>query len=547
VFTFYYYKHNTTPSQKDLKDLSIAFWMNLLGGLNLCDTISKSMDYLDPRKRRAYNLRLVIGYILLAIVIGLGTIIIVYGANGYGINTKTGQIIQNALLFIDSNPGGAKIYLNDKDQNTSTSARLVLPTGNYSLKLTKDGYRDWTRSFNLSEQTVARYVYPFLFPIKPVATNLKSYNEAPGLISESPDRHWLLVQSNQGSVQTIGFDQYDLTTLDQQPPTVTQISIPAPLLTNYSSSSKLTQVEWSTDNNNLLLQHTYTGGTEFIVFNRARPDQSFNVNKTFNTIPSEVSLYNKKADQLYLFDQAGGTLRLGDTGTKVLEPIILKNILAYKPYGRNLITYVTAAGELAGKVSARIWESGQSYKLNEFSTGAKYLIDAAQFAGHFYYVAGSDTADRINIYKDPLDNIKNPAVAKALPLLALHNPGAQKLSFSDNARFIGTQNGQLFAVYDIETDNLYQYPITPVLAGNLEWMDGHRYIGNSDSQVFVMDYDGTNKQTLTASSLAVGGLFNTDYNHLLTITASADGATSVLQDVDMRAGVDLPKNKQPSS
>jgi hypothetical protein len=122
------------------------------------------MDFLDPKKRRAYHIRLIVGYVLVAIVIGLATVILVYGANGYGINTKTGQIVQNGLLFADSKPGGARIYLNDVDQNAATAARLVLPAGNYKLTLKKSGYRDWSRHFTLSEQSVARYVYPFLFP-----------------------------------------------------------------------------------------------------------------------------------------------------------------------------------------------------------------------------------------------------------------------------------------------------------------------------------------------------------------------------------------------
>lgn len=499
------------------------------------------MDYLDPRKRRAYNLRLVVGYILIAIVIGLATVIIVYGANGYGINTKTGQIVQNALLFTDSNPGGAEIYLNNQDQNTRTSARLVLPAGNYTLTLKKDGYREWTRKFILNEQSVARYVYPFLFPVKPVVTDLKTYGSDPGLFTESPDRHWLLVENNEQSAQSPVFDEYDLTTLDQTTPVVQQVAIPAGLLTDFSADSKLTKVEWSTDNNNLLLMHAYSGGNEFIVFNRDRPDQSFNVNKMFNLNPSQVSLYNKKVGQLYVYNQTDGSLRLGDTGSQTMGPVILKNALAYKPYGKSLITYVTNSNETAGKVAARIWDSGQTYKLNEFSAGSKYLVDAAQFQGHFYYAAGSDTTERINIYEDPLDSIKNPALSKALPLLALHDPGAQTIGFSDNARFIGIENGQRFAVYDIETDSLYQYPVTESLADNLVWMDGHRYMGESGGKIFVMDYDGTNRQLLTDTNLASGGSFNTNFQHLLTLVPAADGTSVTLQDVDMRAGVDLPK------
>src|SRR3954463_8609217 len=101
------------------------------------------MDFLDPRKKRAHKIRLIVGYFLVAIVILLSTVILVYGAYGYGINTKTGQIIENGLLFVDSKPGGADIYLNGKKQPTPTSARLVLPSGDYKLSISKDGYHSW--------------------------------------------------------------------------------------------------------------------------------------------------------------------------------------------------------------------------------------------------------------------------------------------------------------------------------------------------------------------------------------------------------------------
>ena len=505
------------------------------------------MDYLDPRQRRAYNIRLIVGYVLVAIVIGLATVIIVYGANGYGINTKTGQIVENGLVFADSDPGGAEIYLNGSDRQTTTPARLILPAGNYTLKLTKSGYRDWSRSFTLSEQSVARYVYPFLFPVKPLTTDLKTYAALPGLFTVSPNQQWLLVENNAVSAQAPVFDQYDTTTLDKTTPDVTQVAMPAGLLTDYSASSKLTEVEWSTDNNNVLLEHTYSGGSEFVVFNRLHPDQSFNVNRLFNIAPTQVNLFNKKADQLYLYDQTAQTLRLGTVSDQTVGPVILSHVLAYKPYAKDLITYVTDQNEPDGQVAARIWDSGQTYKLYEFSAGSYYLIDAAQFNGHFYYVAGSDTAARINIYQDPLNDIKNPQIGKALPMIALLDPGAQKIGFSNNARFVGVEDGQHFAVYDFETGQRYQYPLADPLADNMAWMDGHRFIGDSDGKVLVMDYDGTNQQVLTPTQFPAGALFSADYKHMLTLAPAADGSSTVLQDVDMRAGTDLPKNKQPSS
>jgi hypothetical protein len=498
------------------------------------------MDYLDPRKRRAYNFRLIVGYILVAIVIGLSTYLLKLAANGYGYDIKTGQVVQNGLLFTDSNPSGAEIYLNGQDKHSTTSSRLILQSGSYNLTLKKEGYNDWSREFVLDEQSVARYVYPFLFPAAPKIDSVKAYQASPRLVTQSPDRRWMLVEVTEASSINPTFDMFDSTTLDRTSPAVTRVVLPTSALTKYSSKSKLKTVEWSTDNKHVLLSHIYPGGQEFIVFDRTRPSQTMNVNRLFKITPSEVSLYNKKTGQLYIFNKKDGSLSLGNTGTGLLAPVLTNNVLAFKPYGRNLILYVSGKNDTTGTVTARIWSSGTTYKLSEFGPGSKYLLDLAQFQGNFYYVAGSDSAGKAVIYKNPLDNIKNPAIAKAIPVLALQVSKAQKVSFSNIARFIALENAQHFAVYDIETGDSYRYTLTDNLTDSADWMDGHRFLGQSDGKVLVMDFDNTNKQLISESVEPFGGLFSGDYKHLLVITKTSKAKSYILQDIDMRAGADLP-------
>ena len=499
------------------------------------------MDYLDPKKRRAYHIRLYVGYFLVAVVIGLATYIITAGLNGYGLNVKTGQIVQNGLLFVDSKPSGAEIYLNGKDQNTKSPARLVLPAGTYSLKLAKDGYRDWSRQFTLNEQSVARFQYPFLFPLKPKTTDLKTYPSLPPLVTQTPDQKWLLVEDPSASATTPTFDEYDTTTLDKTNPAVTTVSVPSGLLTSYSPNSVLTAVEWSTDNANLLLEHNNGSGIEFILFNRAHPDQSINVNTYFSITPSAVELYNKAPDRLYIYNQLDQTVALADVNAKTVGQPILKHVLYFKAYGKNLINYITDNNQPSGQVAAKIWDNGQTFNLNQFPSGSSYMIDAAQYQGHFYYADGSDKSDRITIFKDPEAEIKNPALGKALPTNALDLSGATKLKFSNNAQFIGVESGQNFAVYDLETATPYEYSLSNPLAAAMDWMDGDRLIGDSADSVLVQDYDGVNKQVIVPTSLTVGAFFSANYNHLLTIAPSDDKTSFILKDADMRAGVDLPK------
>ncbi len=477
----------------------------------------------------------------MTIAVGLGALILVYGAYGYGINTKTGEIIQNGLLFVDSKPGGAEIFLNGVDQHTTSSARLVLPAGKYTLTLKRTGYLDWQRSFVLEEHSIARFVYPFLIPVKPVDTTLKVYPAQPGVITQSPDRKWLVVQ-NQGSVvRTARFDIYDTSDLTQ-PNKV--ISLPEGLLSDFTAASKLEAVEWSTDNVHLVLKHSFAGGDEFILMDRSDPAKSININKTFKIAPASVAMRNKKIAQLYIYDKDTRELSLADVEKQTVDKPFLKDVLAFKPYGNTLLGYVTDKGQASGKVQARIWDNGQNYPLYSFLAGDKYLYDIAQFQGHWYYVAGTSAEQLVEVFKDPLTSIKNPAVGKAIPILALRVPGAAKIGFSDNARFIEAEAGQDFAVYDFETQTGYRYTLEAPLSGPMQWMDGHRLIGQSAGRVLIMDYDSTNQHLLAPTADPQAAYFSGDYNQLVVPEPVAGSGAVALTDIDMRAGTDLPKSLQ---
>jgi hypothetical protein len=497
------------------------------------------MDYLDPRKKQAYKVRLIIGYVLISIAIALAALVLLYNAYGYTISTKTGQIIEDGLVFIQSQPGGATIYLNGV-KNSTTSARLVLPAGNYTLKLTKSGYRPWQREISIDEHEIARYVYPFLFPLKPVTTTLQTYTTQPALVTQTPDYHWLLVESAATTDNQFNFDEYDTT----KPTTpAVSLSLPNSILTNPTvAGGSLSVVEWSTDNDHVLLEHSYPGGSEYIVFDRGNPAASFNVNTMFNIVPSSVALRNKSTSQLYIYDATAQTLQVGNTSTSTLDPVFLKHVLAFKAYGSSLITYVTQNGMPAGLAQARIWDNGPTYPLYNFTAGSHYIIDAAQYAGDFYYIAGSNTDDRVDIFENPLNDITNPAVGEAVPILALRVLGATSESFSTNARFVEIENGQNLAVYDFEFQNRYQYTLKDPLAGPLTWMDGHRLMGESNGSFFVTDYDGTNQQLLVPTDEADGGHFSANYNQLFTLEPVAGSASVELDNVDMLAGADLPKS-----
>lgn len=496
------------------------------------------MDFLDPRKKRTRTIRLMLGYSLMAIAIGLATVVLVYGASGYGIDTKTGQITENGLLFVDSKPGGADIFLNGVNQKKTTSARMILGAGQYDLSLKKAGYREWKRSFTLDEHSIKRYVYPLLIPTELAPGVVKNYNVAPPLISQTPDRRWLLVQS-QSAAASITFDMFD--TQDFKEPS-RPITLPASLFSGYNpASSRLLEVEWSSNNDYLLLQHISAQKSEFIVVDRTSPADSFNLNRLFKTDPSKVVLRDKKINQFYFYDEPSRSLRVADFGSRTLEPVLIQDVIAFKTYGRNLVSYITATNAAPGTVLARIWDDGRSYGLNKLAPGSRYLLDIAQFQGDWYYIATSDAEPRVNIYKNPLSYTKDKNLKAAPPMLALNVTGTTAAAFSANTRFLNVQAGAKFATYDFEVEEAYIYDMPLPLAAPMTWMDGHRLMGNSGNNLFIMDYDATNQQMLVPTALSEGGYFSRDYNQLYALTPATGTSPAVLTRTDLRAGDDLPE------
>jgi hypothetical protein len=115
------------------------------------------MDFLDPKKRLAHRRRLIIGYVLMGIAILTVTYILVLITGGYGYNRKTGAIVQNGLVFVDSHPIGSKIYINGQDRGDAPG-RFVLEEGKYKVEMKREGYRTWSRDFNLDGSSIERFV-----------------------------------------------------------------------------------------------------------------------------------------------------------------------------------------------------------------------------------------------------------------------------------------------------------------------------------------------------------------------------------------------------
>lgn len=483
------------------------------------------MDFLDPKKRRNHRRRLAVGYALMSIVVGLTTLIVMYLAYGYDIDRSTGTLIQNGIVFVDSKPRGARIYLNDILQSSRTDTRMDLPGGVYTVRLEADGYRTWERTFNLEGGEIERLVYPFLIPNQLITTDVKQYNVLPNLVTQSPDRRWLLVQR---PGQTYQFDVFDL---NEPEKAAVPIIVPPGILTEPSSKATLKAVEWSTDNRHLLLRRDYDGGAEYLMLDREKPSESVNINTTLGISPVLVSLVDKRPDHLYYLEVAPGDLRTAKLRDLTISAPLLHNVIDYETYSDNLVLYVTESGSPEGRAEFRILENDKTYTLKQVSASNHYVLDVSKYDDKFYYVLGSAPDNLAFVYENPIPVLRgdsqNPLIVTAL--IRLKNP--RFVSFSANTQFVSFQSGNEFISLDLEDGHQYRTELKHniPLTQQLKWMDGHRFIYSVNEQSYIVDFDGSNEQTLVTSRVSPGPFFDRDYDNVFTFEESKrDGTKKAL-------------------
>lgn len=476
------------------------------------------MDYLDPRKRMRHTIILYTGYVLIGIAIVIATTVLLYQAYGFGIDRK-GKVIQNGLVFISSQPAPADIYVSGHLEGSQTNTRLSLPEATYDVQLRRAGYTPWQRSVIVEGGKVLHIDYPLLTPVNLNSTKLFNFVKAPSFSSQSPDKRWLI--TGRSETQDL-FDLFDLKNPTKAP---SQLSLPANLLTPAAGPTDLSAIEWADDNQHILLKHSFAGKLEYILLDRQNPSQSVNLNTSIAPNLGQLSLIDRKYDKYYSYDPAGLTLSkasLKAPGTTV----VLSGVIAFKPYGNDVILYATSIGASSGKTRIQLKVNDQSYTIRSVAADGNYLLDITTFNNTFYVVAGASSENRLYVYEDPAGQIGNNLFRSPVPTQVLRVTAPNFVSFSSNTQYIMAENGSQFSVFDIQNKRGYNFTSKVALdtpQTHASWLDGNRLtLVSGGKQVFV-DYDNQNLRTLGAASPNYTLSVASDIRYTYTIVKLPDG------------------------
>lgn len=499
------------------------------------------MDFLDPKKQKAHAVRIIIGYVLIAIALLLAATILLYQAYGFGLN-GSGKVIQNGLAFVSTSPSGADIYINGKKEDNQTNTRLLLSSGQYTVQLKRDGYSDWRRAITVEGGSVERFDYPFLFPSSLHATDVKQYTGMQ-LATQSPDRRWLVLHSTTAGSGV--FEIYDLKDPKALAKNMQTVTLPSSAFTapTDTTDQKWELEQWSTDNRHVLLKHSFKKDAqltyEYVLVDRQDATKSVNLTATLGVNPTKIELRDQNYDHYYLYDQAAGTVTTADL--KNPTPVAyLTNVLGFKSYGSDLMTYITPDEKDATKVSVIWQQDSKKYTIRSLPASTTYTLNFTKYSGDWYVAAGDAAEGKVYVYKNPLDMLKDQKVT--VPVRILKVADVDYAAFSTSDRFIMAEHGNKFAVYDAENDKSYAYTLNSPLdapQAHATWMDEARIMLVSNGKTTVFDFDDANKRTLLSANAGYLPFLSSNYQYLYTLSPATAAGETTLQQIPLRTSADL--------
>lgn len=451
-----------------------------------------SIDFEDPKFQSI--LRIVQYVVLSALVVG-GTFILVMAGQGYDVNRKTGEVIQNGLVLINSSPVNATVAINGNSERDATPGRFALPAGDYRFSLNRQGYREWVKNVSVSGSGVEWLYYPLLIPNSPITTQVGAFRSIE-FISQSPDAQKFLIRQTASDpsflVVSVGARGIE----DE-----TRISLNAELLAEPDKTGSFRFEGWANNNRHALLRYTYGESTEYIWLDTVDPSLSRNLTQDFDLQIDEVRFIDGNSQQLYALN--GSDLRRFDLTDNTVSAPIARDVKRYILFTNRFVLFIAEDAERGARLGY-IENNSQPRFVAELPEGGdNYLVEFAEFDNDFYLALVNKARGAVRIFTNP--HITQSDSIKTTEIILNLAGGAQYLSFSRNGQFVAAQNGSRFVVYDLDYERRYAFQLSYSIGDQqrAQWLDGYRLyipeITTSGDSLHIFEFDGTNDHSIAAN------------------------------------------------
>lgn len=471
-----------------------------------------------PSKKHLLIQRMIVSVITIVavLVIVTGTILFILG---YRLDGSQGRIEQGALVQFESVPSAAWVTIDGKLTNTRTASKQSVLAGMHSFIVSKDGYSPWAKSLDIKAGTLNWLDYIRLVPRDLKPETVASYTTVHAE-KASPDLRTLIIQEKP---DTPAFQLVDLRAQDIKTST---LSLPAEVYSD-ATTAGVQHVfmldRWDVGGRYMLLKHTYSGKSEWIVLDTQNAAASINITRLLSIDVADLRFSGTNGKILYGL-MSDGVIRKLDLSAATISRGLVTNVNKFDLFETNVITYVGLDPNNTAKQVVGVYREGDEapHVLRTVdSLETPLAIDATRYYSDYYVAIAEGTKVTVLAGLYPTSGlIGSTTLATYAEFTTSSN--VDQLSFSAKGAFLLVQSGLSFIGYEIEhkRQTLGTIETSETQAHALQWLDEAYLWATYDGHLSIREFDGTNVHVINAAEPGFDVTLSQNGRYLYSITKS---------------------------
>ncbi|MCL2280573.1 PEGA domain-containing protein [Candidatus Saccharibacteria bacterium] len=484
-------------------------------------------------KRRTRNQQIAIRsftYGVMMLLAAVGVAFCLAWAMGFRIDWNDGKLTQVALLQFNSFPSGATVDINGQVLSTKTPTRANVKTGETTVIMSRQGYRSWQKTVDMSPSGVVWLNYVRLIPTSILTDTVKSFASVSEM-RESPDKKWLLIRhsdddhcySDMGYCPEMTREGYlampfTFTLIDVSNPKnirFSELTIPSDKTTppTKDQSEFFSIVEWDPGSRFVLIKHIVGEMTEYLRLDRSNSGEVKNLTRDFGMQISDPHFSGTSGN--VFFALTGTDLRKFDYGNNTASMPLASNVWNYRPYENGRLALVSVE-EQGDKTIQRvgIYNDGHVTIVTTYQEAEPTLAVLTRFNNVDYLAIARRGS--IVIYSKPLDQDE-----KTPPIFLHTSGGGDWLNISPNGQFILTGYQGKLVSFDLDTRFGYSFEVKDINSAP-QWLDNSHIVSTSDKMITFIEFDGQNREDIVGAHGRV--TLSRDGKYLFSISDAPSGA-----------------------
>lgn len=469
------------------------------------------------RRKKIQTTKLIITEIFMLVVVVLTVVILTFIVMGYHLN-EDGKLEQSGLVQVDSFPTGATVVIDDETLPNETNTSKILPKGEHTVKLQKEGYTSWSKTVSLHPGFLTKLSYPHLYKENPKTEVVKKFEQAPSSFLVSENRELGLLKYPGGKLEVINLESKSPKESNLDLTEIIENSAPEDL-------DRATITSWSSNGEHIILSLKKDDALKFFVINLEHPERSLDLSAEFDLKISDLQFLNEQGDRLGIIEN--NNFRTVSLSDKKLSDVLVKNVLSFNNSGSKVVLITKKPEENKKIVLYDTTSKSEIFLADSMAESIKVYL--SEYAGRFTLVFVSDNVVTVRRSDLPTENItKENPLSEPVGKYTLDFGVPKDFNFKGKNQLIVNSTDNNIAVFDLENYRLTSY----TLDSNLTfWPDEYTIGIVSGGKLVLYDFDGSNAVYFKEAETGFPAAITKDNNYLYYISKDNSGNLNLARDL----------------